>query len=463
MTSVENVAAGRVRSAPLRRLRHPQEESPLWGLACGVVGAVLAVALSLPLLALLALLLPPTLLARAAMLRAWSHAVLVFDAGLDERHLRELLLARVVPRYPRLACRLARLTPASSHHVWLPASPLHIEQHVFRGQPGCSESELQRYVERLLAQGLSTDKPLWEVHVLPRYGRHGDTAAVLRVHQSVADGMALVRVLCHALADSRVLHKPHFGGLTFSLNAVRALLVGPAMLLTWLLLAVRAPRRCILATTAPEGTPSEAGYSVAWSAAIALHKVARIKHVTRSTVNEVLLAALAGAVRALLQGCGVLMPVDLRGDALSPEAHPHLGCKMAPVVVSLPAAVEGAVPRLWATRRVMAELRASAAPAVAYLGAAALMAVLPARWARRVLQTLAGPASLQFASLPGPSATVLVGGHPLKCVYPLLPTPEAGPGLAVSVFTYADQVYVSVLAEKAQHPSARQLLALVHH
>jgi hypothetical protein len=158
----------------------------------------------------------------------------------------------------------------------------------------------------------------------------------------------------------------------------------------------------------------------------------------------------------------VLMPVDLRGDALSAEAHPHLGCKMAPVVIQLPAAVEGAVPRLWATRRVMAELRASAAPAVAYMGAAALMTVMPARWARRLLQSIAGPASLQFASLPGPSATILVGGHPLKCVYPLLPAP-AGPGLSVSVFTYADHVYVSVLAERANHPAASQLLALVHH
>lgn len=115
---------------------------------------------------------------------------------------------------------------------------------------------------------------------------------------------------------------------------VRALLVGPAMLLTWLLLAGRAPRRSVLATVTPTVTlpingslpvpspdpltPSSPvgetgpGYSVAWSAAIALHKVARIKHVTRSTVNEVLLAALAGAVRSLLQNCGVRHPPDLK-------------------------------------------------------------------------------------------------------------------------------------------------------
>jgi len=56
-------------------------------------------------------------------------------------------------------------------------------------------------------------------------------------------------------------------------------------------------------------------YSVAWSAGIALHKVVRIKHVTRATVNEVLLAGVAGAIRALLQGCGVRHPPDLKASA----------------------------------------------------------------------------------------------------------------------------------------------------
>jgi WS/DGAT C-terminal domain len=80
----------------------------------------------------------------------------------------------------------------------------------------------------------------------------------------------------------------------------------------------------------------------------------------------------------------ILMPVDLRSDTLCPEAHPRLGSKVAPVVMSLPSGVEGSIPRLWAARRIMADMKSSAAPAISYLGSAALMKVLPTQWARKV-------------------------------------------------------------------------------
>jgi len=78
------------------------------------------------------------------------------------------------------------------------------------------------------------------------------------------------------------------------------------------------------------------------------------------------------------------MPVDLRSDALCPEAHPRLGSKVAPVVMLLPSGIEGSIPRLWAARKIMADMKSSAAPAISYLGSAALMKVLPAQWARKV-------------------------------------------------------------------------------
>lgn len=52
--------------------------------------------------------------------------------------------------------------------------------------------------------------------------------------------------------------------------------------------------------------------SVAWSAGIALSKVRRIQQVSRCSLNCVLLAAVSGAVRVLLQGCGVRQPPDLQ-------------------------------------------------------------------------------------------------------------------------------------------------------
>ncbi|XP_046394711.1 uncharacterized protein LOC124162275 isoform X2 [Ischnura elegans] len=524
-----------LRSAPVRRLRHPLEESPVWGAAGGALSGALSLAVALPGLLLLSLLLPLCLLARTMAFlvaawgrrtnqggsteggtgsRSWSgdrpepvrgndarwlgptwrrsvlHAVLVFDSGLEVGALRQLVASRVLPRHPRLASRLIRLPPPAPP-CWLPDPRFQIERHVFpaalrpsrrkrsRQSPDqtterVTERQLQRYVARLLAVGLPASKPPWELRVVKGYGKHLDTVAVVRVHQSLADGMSLVRLLCHALADSRVLHvpqQPHFGGQSFSLNAVRACLAGPLTLLLWLLLLVAGGVKgggggwwsdCNPLTHRTSWTGR---ITLSWSATIALPKITRVKHVTRSTVNDVLMAALAGAVRGLLQGCGirqppnlrVVLPVDLRSDISSPKPTSRMGCKVAPVVVALPVAIEGAVPRLWAMRKSLEALKSSPEPVVVYGATAALMALLPQKWACKVIGTPSATASLQFSALPGPPSTLLVGGYPLKGVFPILPAPE-GLGLSVSAFTYADQVYVTVAADSGLASAAKALL-----
>nr|CAD7394682.1 unnamed protein product [Timema cristinae] len=556
-----------LRSAPVRRLHHPLEESPIWGLLGSLLAAGLALVVGLPVLVIVCVLIPACLLARWFLLlvfwnrqtaqsgggpesirgndgrwlgSAWRssviHAVLIFEAGagLDVALLRHLLLTRVVPFWlpdshfniekhvfpgPPLLTTEKQLQVRNTYFLGRPYSPRRNnfrgetrlpwaalahhgettsgEKHAFPGllllttekqlqvrnasslDRSCSprrnnfsgEDELKTlpplkawdYVGRLLMEGLPCDKPPWEMHVLQSYGKHADTVAVLRVHQSVADGMALVRVLCHSLTDCQILHvpqRPHFGALAFTVNLVRACLVGPLTLLFWLLLT----DDCNLLTQRGSWTGQ---VTVTWSAAITLPKITRIKQVTRSTVNCVLLSALAGAARRLLQGCGVkqprdmkvVLPVDLRSDITSNRVGSRLGSKVAPVVVGLPVSVEGAVPRLWATRRYLDSLRTSADPVVVYVATAALMSIIPGQLARRILSAVTGKASLQFASLPGPPSTLMVGGHPLKGVYPLLPA-QSTLGLAVSVFTYADQVYVAVISDSALGPAASMLL---HH
>ncbi|KAG8224818.1 hypothetical protein J437_LFUL002264, partial [Ladona fulva] len=515
-----------LRSAPVRRLRHPLEESPIWGAAGGALSGALSLAVALPALLLLFFLLPICLLARsmAFLVAVWGrrtatgntdswadrpepvrgndarwlgptwrrsvlHAVLVFDSGLEVGALRQLVANRVLPRHPRLTSRLINLPPPAPP-CWLHDPRFKIERHVFsaalkpskrkvKGEGATpkrvTEKQLQKYVARLIAAGLPASKPPWEMRVIRGYGKHMDTVAVLRVHQCLADGMSLVRLLCHALADSRVLHvpqQPHFGGQSFSLNAVRACLAGPLTLLLWLLLLAAGGVKDRGGGWWSDCNPltQRASWSgritLCWSANIALPKVTRVKHVTRSTVNDVLMAALAGAVRGLLQGCGVrqppnlrvVLPVDLRSDISSPKPTSRMGCKVAPVVVALPVAIEGAVPRLWAMRKSLETLKSSPEPVVVYGATAALMALLPQKWACRVLNIPPSTASLQFSALPGPPGTLLVGGHPLKGVFPILPVPE-GLGLSISAFTYADQVYVTVAADSGLAAAAKVLLS----
>lgn len=60
----------------------------------------------------------------------------------------------------------------------------------------------QVYVSQLLDEGLPDDRPPWEMRLLASCGaRRSEVAIVLRVHHAMADGDALVRVLCSALAD----------------------------------------------------------------------------------------------------------------------------------------------------------------------------------------------------------------------------------------------------------------------
>lgn len=70
-------------------------------------------------------------------------------------------------------------------------------------------------------------------------------------------------------------------------------------------------------------------------------------------------------------------------------------------------------------------------------------------------------ASLQFSSVVGPSAAVLVGGCPLKSVYSLLPA-QSGLSMAVSVITYADQVFVAVATDSSLEPAGNVILNQFH-
>lgn len=394
------------------------------------------------------------------------HAVLVFETkdGLNVDHFRHLLLTRVIPHYPRLKRRPVSLPlSAGIGHCWLPDSKFSIERHVFSGPSFLTnEKELQSYVSKLVKDGLPDDKPPWEFHVFQPFGDHQDTIAVLRVHQSIADGTALLRVLCHSLADSQVIEipeRPQFGSFPFCLNIFRACIVGPLTILVWLFLNAQ---DCNILTHRTAWTGS---VTVTWSASITLPKVIRIKQVTRSTVNCVLLSALAGALRRLLQGCGVkqppnvkiVLPMDLRNQTSSGRISSRLGNKTSPVLMPLPVAIEGCVPRLWATRKTLESLRNSADPVILYVATAALMSIGPASVARYLMDLLTDKASLQFSSLPGPTSQIFVGGKTLKGIYPLLPA-QAKLGISITAMTYADQVYVSVIAERALGPAAELIL-----
>ena len=65
--------------------------------------------------------------------------------------------------------------------------------------PPGDDRVLQEYIAQHLDRQLPRDRPLWEVHVLQGYG--AGTAVYSRLHHSLADGIALTKVLL-SLADA---------------------------------------------------------------------------------------------------------------------------------------------------------------------------------------------------------------------------------------------------------------------
>ena len=103
-----------------------------------------------------------------------------------------------------------------------------------------------------------------------------------------------------------------------------------------------------------------------------------------------------------------VMPVDLRRHE-EPCWRLRLANTSCLSRLRLPCGTEGAVPRLWAARRLLDELKTSADTAVSRLLGRAVYTLLPARWARTVTQRcLLLPDTLLLANLAGPEDAIQV-------------------------------------------------------
>jgi len=407
-------------NAPFERLKHPLEENIFITLVITLVAVAAALIIGIPILLIAGILLSIALTARYALfifssvysyielLVCWNrptstsrrmppryavprarmafandtrwlgrrnkastqsilHTLLVFQGSVDLASLRHLIQSRVLHAetyegelaYPRL---LHRLVPVASGWKWERDTRFDIENHVFPARAKIhSESQVQRYIQSLLMERMSFGKPLWEVRVVTSYGAQKDTLLIVRVHQSLADGMSLVRILCHSLADQQQLHvpqRPHFAGLNFGFNAIRALIVGPLTLLLWLFAITKdrnvftypfkqpdllekrkresswthwrvgrdpGPRKDVERggtktenkgkKTARKLANKRSLWNVIWAAPLTVAKVTRVKQIMRSSFNDVMLAAAAGSARAYLQEQGVPCPKDIKVSA----------------------------------------------------------------------------------------------------------------------------------------------------
>lgn len=322
---------------------------------------------------------------------------------------------------------------------------------------------------RLMERPLERSRPPWEAHVLP--GQGGASFAVLfKFHHALADGLRAL-TLAAALMDPTDLPAPRPRpaepprGMLPDVRKVpelvrealsdagRALDIGAAVARSTLDMRSSPALGC-----APSGTRRTAG------AVIDLDDVHRIRKSAGGTVNDVLIAVVAGALRRWLDERGdgsegvaprALVPVSRRRPR---TAHPQ-GNRLSGYLLRLPVGERDPLARLALVRTAM-DRNKDAGPHRG-AGAVALLADHVPPLGHRLGGPLLGQAArlwfdVLVTSVPLPGFGLRLGGDPLGAVFPLAPL-APGHSLAVAVSTYRGRVHYGLVADGAAVPDVDRL------
>ncbi len=419
--------------------------------------------------------------------------VLILEDPMDIETFREVIEERLLG-FTRFRQRVSS-RDGTPH--WELDPHFDITQHVRRSalpQPA-RQTELQERVSDLMSIPLDFSKPPWQMEFIEDY--MGGSAVIVRLHHCIADGIALVQVVLsltdefydpkhHELARADApawdlvpsLFRPVLKSVGATANRVAS--VGETLLREGLTMALR-PRHLLkrakqgmslgaaLTKLALMGRDSDTVFKgelgvaqhAVWSKPIALQDVKTIGYALDAKVNDVLLGAVAGALRHYLQarsepvdGVGIrtLIPVNLRPL----ENALKLGNRFGLVFLTLPVGIEGRERRLMAVKQQMDEIKASS-EAMAALGILQTLGALPLEVEDQVVEMFSSKASAVMTNVPGPREKLHVEGRTLQHIMPWVP--RAGKiGLGVSIFSYGDDVLVGIACDAGLVPDPETIL-----
>jgi diacylglycerol O-acyltransferase len=377
---------------------------------------------------------------------------------------------------------------------WVEDRGFDIKRHIKRARlPGKGgKAALQRYVAELAASPLNPGHPLWQFTVVEDY--EGGAAVISRFHHAVADGMALIAVLL-SLTDASPDGQPAidlhheepdaedspFGlfapvqhavklGVKLSQRAVKegmSVAAEPAKALKYVRggLGVAAELGWLAvmpsdSQTSLKGVPG-GDKRVAWTDAISLPEVKAIAHALGCSVNDMLLTAVAGALRSYLEDRGenaagvevrAMVPVNLR----KPGREFELGNYFGVIGLMLPVGIENPLTRLYELRRRMDDLKKSYEPPVT-LGLFAALGYAPKLVQDALFDLLATRATAVMTNVPGPQYPLYLAGSRLKQI--MFWVPQSGNiGMGVSILSFDGKVQFGLITDAEMVPEPQEII-----
>jgi diacylglycerol O-acyltransferase / wax synthase len=409
--------------------------------------------------------------------------VMALDGKVDINRLRNLLDHRLAP-FERFHQRVVRPRTRGNLPHWEDDTRFDIHNHVSHvalPAPG-DDAALQEMVSDLMSVPLDFTKPLWHVHVIDGYGNA--SVVLTRLHHSIADGIALVRVML-SLTDETPNARPaptvakrsapttHFpldwlpGALGRGVATGQDLINNPVKAVELARVgahgAYRLGRLVVLPPDPQTVFKGELGRRkrAAWSHPVPLDDFKAIGKAFGATVNDVLVAATTGALRRYMERRGeptagvairASVPVNLRP---LDEAH-KMGNAFGLVFLTLPIGIVDPVRRLRAIKKEMDSLKGSPEALVAF-GVLSLIGRAPVEIEQIGLRFFGSKATAVLTNVPGPRQPLYLAGRRLDKV--MFWVPQSGHlGLGISILSYAGGVMLGIATDAKLVPDPERIV-----
>ncbi|UCH16352.1 MAG: wax ester/triacylglycerol synthase family O-acyltransferase [Burkholderiales bacterium] len=378
--------------------------------------------------------------------------------------------------------------PIATPH-WEDMPHFDIDQHLHRiALPAPHDiAALKALFTDIASMPLDREQPLWQVHVVEDVA--GGSAIIIRYHHCIGDGtafQAVVRKLFDTRPDAPLEGAPEkiapakleapsgalaSGFETLERAARRAVALAgsavdvvahPQQLLEQAGLVIGGAGVLLTELVKPADPPSpfkgDFGIRkhVAWSTPVAIQDIKAIGAPSGAKVNDVLVAAMTGALRAYLVRRGVdvnhttvraMVPVDLR----PPERVGQLGNEFGLVLLDLPVVSRKATDRLAETKARMDRLKRSPEP-VAMKFLFDLFGRGPKAIEDVATSIFGSKASLVMTNVVGPKDPVYLAGVPIEQMMFWVPHPGKELGMGISILSYRGKASLAVIADAGLVP-----------
>jgi diacylglycerol O-acyltransferase / wax synthase len=385
----------------------------------------------------------------------------------------------LVPRYRQ---RLAFVPLSQGRPKWVDDPHLNLRYHVRSTAlpaPG-SEQQLKELAGRVFAQQLDRDKPLWEIWLVD--GLEGDRFAMLsKTHHALVDGISGVDIMSVLFDTSPEPAAPPDTGERWLPRPLpsRAQLLGEALveratvpteIVRSMRAVLRGPRLVaegLRDAAVGVGAMAWAGLNPAppspYNKSIGPHRrftwvrvnladIKAIKNELGGTVNDVVLATVAGALGKHLRRRGqntdgvelkAMVPVSVRADV----ERGALGNRVAAIMAPLPVWCQDAVARLDIVREELKGLK-SGGQAVGAQVLTNLSGFAPATVMGQASRLMARQRffNVVVTNVPGPQLPLYLAGKRMIDTFPMVPLAK-NQALGIALLSYDGRINFGLVGD----------------